>query len=91
METTSNPNSNRYSVQCPGCDHFYLDQLIGGIMRLLHPGYRFGDPRPQLPTPQCIASYDYVVFEGCKHCCPETFGMCPECGNGMPSEQKCAG
>lgn len=82
---------NRYGVKCSRCNHYYVDQLLEGVMRLIHPGYQFGDPKPQLPTPQCIASYDYVVFEACGHCCPESLGICPECGNGQPSNRRCAG
>jgi hypothetical protein len=91
MEGTSNASSNRYGVQCRGCDHYYFDRLIDGVLRLIHPGYRFGDLAPRLPTAQCIASYDYVVFEKCKHCCPESLGICPECRKGEPSEQRCSG
>jgi hypothetical protein len=83
---------NKYMVKCPGCANLYIDKIIDGLSKLLHTGYDFGDPQPNLPTPQCIAYFDYVKFLDCQHCCPETFAVCPECDTstvGKPSEEPC--
>ena len=83
---------NKFNVKCPGCGGVYLDALIEGFSKLLHPGYRYGDPDPKLPTPNCIGSFDYISFIQCGHCCPETFGLCPECippHTGQPTKNPC--
>ena len=80
---------NKYSVSCPGCGGIYIDEIVKGFKKLIHPGYRYGDPEPQLPSPNCVPSYNYVEFQDCKHCCPETFGRCPDCFKGVPTKKPC--
>ncbi len=83
---------NKFNVKCPGCGGIYLDKMISGFSKLLHPGYTLGIPNQELPTPDCVASFDYVKFQECEHCCPETFGQCPECQaphTGAPSKDPC--
>lgn len=84
--------ANKFNLQCPGCRHIYIDTLIGNITKLVHPGTTFGERSPKMPTAHCVASYDYVLFEDCEHCCPETFGECPECTDGRvgtPTTKPC--
>jgi len=80
---------NEYNVRCPGCAHDYVDLIIGGFLKLLHKNYRYGDPPESLPTPRCIGVIDYVKFQECQHCCPESFADCPKCSQGKPTKQFC--
>lgn len=83
---------NKYRVKCPGCGHYYVEKIFQGFSILLHPGYSVGDPKENLPTSQCVGSFDYVIFDSCKHCCPQSFAVCPECDSrpiGIPSKAPC--
>jgi len=83
---------NRYNVKCPGCDSMYIE-TTEGTTRLIHPGVDFfGRILKALPTRFCVPSYNFVFFRACNHCCPETFGQCPECSHnpiGTPSSDPC--
>jgi len=84
--------SNKFKLKCPGCPHVYVDTLIEGVTKLIHPGYTYGDPSPKLPTARCVACVDYVLFEACQHCCPEVFAECPQCTTGVvgnPTTKPC--
>jgi hypothetical protein len=84
---------NQYKVQCPGCDALYNVATDEQATRLIHPGVDLaGRILKALPTKLCVASYNYVLFKACNHCCPETFGQCPECITnpvGTPSNVPC--
>jgi hypothetical protein len=76
--------ANLFNVRCPGCHSLYRDIIENGVSRLLHKGLRHSqDPSP-MPTPECVASYGYVAFEPCDHCCPQRFATCPACKKGLP-------
>lgn len=70
---------NKFEVICPGCRTLYEDIVVHGLSMLLHRGLRNENDESTLPTPSCVRLYSYVAFETCGHCCPETFGECPEC------------
>jgi hypothetical protein len=83
---------NKYNVTCPGCGAVYVDVIIRAFSKLLHPGVNPSDASPKLPTPNCVAMFDYVSFKECHHCCPETFGQCPDCDPphiGYPTKDPC--
>jgi hypothetical protein len=75
---------NLFRYLCPSCGGFYNDVIENGKSKLLHRGLNSSSDPSKLPTPQCIPSHDYVVFEHCGHCCPEIFAECRACKLGYP-------
>lgn len=60
-----------FNILCPACGSFYKDIKQKNKSVLVHVS--------PLSNRQCVPTYGYVLFEPCKHCCPETFGECPLC------------
>lgn len=90
---------NLFRVRCAGCNTLYNDFVSKGKTILLHAGViSLEDNRP-LPTPRCVKSYDYVVFQECGHCSPEVFEDCRACDlgyigkvdiPGSPTKEQCS-
>jgi hypothetical protein len=79
-----------FNIRCPACGSFYKDVKQKGKTVLTHVS--------PLSNRQCVATYGYVLFDPCKHCCPETFAECPLCElrfpgfvveHGTPSSSTC--
>ena len=80
---------NTYFVRCPGCGEDLQEMDYEGRTILVHPGYTPGTQLRVLRE-TCIEVVNYVRFS-CpdRHCCPETYAVCPKCWKGKPSETLC--
>lgn len=74
---------NYFSVICPGCGALYNDVVENVKTKLLHRGLQSTTDKSELPTSNCIAYHDYIIFN-CGHCCPDVFDACRACRLGHP-------